>query len=182
MATFIAFQASAIDWRTRLLISAAAMLIVAGCATKPDVKIEQGIALGKYTCVEVASAQNETGNSANDTAASTFRDDLLSALRSEGVGVSEACPAGAALLVKPALVHYEAGSALARWVVPGAGRTQATVAVGLVDKASGQSVGDLGSTEQVATGGLLSAGADRWILTVLANGMAAEIGSRIKGQ
>jgi hypothetical protein len=124
MAISIAFRVRSAS--VALCVLLAAILALAACATKPDVAVEKGVALGKYTCVEVASAQNETGNAANDSAASTFRDDLVSALRSEGVGVSEACPAGAALQVKPALVHYEAGSALARWVVPGAGRTQAT--------------------------------------------------------
>jgi hypothetical protein len=182
MANFAAFQAKAIGCCACLMLSVIAILVAAGCSTKPDVMVERNVALGKYSYVEVAPAQNETGSPENEAAAGYFRDDLVGALQSEGVTISDSGPAGSTLRVKPALVHYAPGSAISRSILPGSGRTQATVALGRVDKTSGESIGDLGSSDQVATGGLLSAGADRWILKTLANGMAAEPGSRLKGQ
>jgi Domain of unknown function (DUF4410) len=160
----------------------AGALLVAGCAAQPDVVIEQGVSLAKFTQVEVTPAANETGSSDNDQAAQTFGDDLRSALQSEGVAVSESGPPASTLVVKPALAHYEAGSAIARWILPGAGRTQASVSASLVDKATGESLGDLAASDQIAAGGLYTIGQDRLILSRLANGFAKEIAQRIRSQ
>jgi uncharacterized protein DUF4410 len=164
--------------KLRPAIALIPLLMLAACSVKPDVSIPNQAAMSRFKFVEVESAQNETGDSGNDQAASTFRDDLVSALQSAGVQLSGGPPA-ATLVVKPVLVHYEAGSAVARWIMPGAGRTQATVSAGLFDKSTGQSVGDLVATDQVAAGGLYTIGQDRMILSRLAGGMADEIRSRI---
>lgn len=154
-------------------------LLFAACAEKADVSIEPGVALAKFKVVEVAPAQNETGDPGHDPVAATFREDLVSALVSSGVQVSDAGPPAATLIAKPALVHYESGSALSRWILPGSGRTQATVAVSLIDKASGDSVGDLAATDQVSAGGLYTIGQDRLILSRLAGSIASEIRARL---
>jgi Domain of unknown function (DUF4410) len=182
MASFIASRADRARVSALARLALAALVVLAACATKPDMKVEQGVSLSRFTQVEVASAQNETGIAENDRAANNFEQDLTSALRSQGISVTASGPPGATLIVKPALVHYEAGSAVSRWILPGSGRTQATVSAALIDKATGQSVGDVASTQQVAAGGLFSVGADRWILTQLANGMANEIGARLHGE
>jgi Domain of unknown function (DUF4410) len=159
-----------------------AALLIGGCAAQPDVAIEQGVSLTKFTRVEVAPGANETGDAQNDQAAQLFRDDLANALQSEGVTPSDSGPPAQTLLVKPVLVHYEAGSAAARWIMPGAGRTQASVTASLVDKSTGKSVGDLVLSEQVTGGGLLSIGQHRLILSRLADGFAKEIAKRMRGQ
>jgi TolB-like protein len=177
-----AFKVERTPVRLVAVILTAAMTFVGACATTPDVKMEQGVTLARFTQVEVAPAQNETGIAENEQAANTFQKDLVSALRSNGISVTQSGTPGTTLVVIPTLVHYEAGSAVSRWIVPGSGRTQATVSAALIDKASGQSLGDLASTQQVAGGGLFSVGADRWVLTQLANGLANEIGARLRGE
>lgn len=157
----------------------AASLLLAGCSVQPDVSVEQEASLTKYTRVEVAPAANETGDSANDQVSETFRNDLMAALQSKGVAIADSAAPAGTLMVKPALVHYEPGSAVVRWILPGAGRTQASVAASLEDKASGESLGDLAASDQVAGGGLYTIGQDRMILSRLADGFAKEIAARI---
>ncbi|HYL57535.1 MAG TPA: DUF4410 domain-containing protein [Candidatus Acidoferrales bacterium] len=163
----------------RALAIAIVPLLLAACAARSDVAVEPGVAMAKFKMVEVAPARNETGDPGHDPVAATFRDDLVNALVSAGVQVSEAGPPAATLIAKPALVHYESGSALSRWVLPGSGRTQATVAVSLIDKSSGDSVGDLAATDQVWAGGLYTIGQDRLILSRLAGSIADEIKARL---
>ncbi len=158
------------------------LVIASGCATKPDISIEAGSSLTKFTQVEIAQAVNETGNSANDSVALTFGSDLREAFRSEGVTVTDSSQPEGTLLVKPSLIHYEAGSAIARWILPGMGRTQASVSALLLDKATGKSLGDVAASDQVAAGGLYTIGQDRLILSRLANGFAKDIAARMQGQ
>jgi hypothetical protein len=155
--------------KLHIVVMLAAMLALAVRATRPDASIEPGVALSGFRFFEVASSQNETGDPGNDQAAVTFHDDLVDAPQSAGVNLSDTGPSSATLLVKPALVHYEAG-AVARWILPGSGCAQATVAVGLVNKSGGESIGDLAATDQVSTAGLLSIGQDRLILSRLGKG------------
>lgn len=158
---------------------AAVVTLAAGCSTQPDIAVEQGVSLTKYTRVEVAPGANETNDASNDQASRNFRDDLAAALQSQGVPLADSGAPGGTLMVKPALVHYEPGSAVVRWILPGAGRTQASVSASLEDKASGESVGDLAASDQVAAGGLYTIGQDRMILSRLASGFAKEIAARI---
>ncbi len=159
-----------------------AAVILQGCATQPDVAVEPGVSLTKFTWVEVAFVTNQSGSSENDEVAQTFRRDLVAALQSEGVAVADSGPAAGTLVVKPALAHYEAGSAVVRWLLPGAGRTQASVSAALEDKATGESVGDLAASDEVAAGGLFTIGQERLILSRLASGFAKEIAKRMRGQ
>jgi Domain of unknown function (DUF4410) len=163
------------------VVSLGMLAMLAGCAaTRADVAVEPGVSLQKFTQVEVAEGANETGSSAYDETAQTFASDLRSALQSEGVTLSDAGAPGSTLVVKPALVHYEPGSALARWILPGLGRTQATVSAALIDKGSGDSVGDVGASDQVTGGGLLSVGQERFILSRLAGDVAGQIATRLR--
>ncbi len=167
----------------RFVAALSLLALVTGCAaSRADVSVEHGVSLQKFTQVEVAEAVNETGSPEYDETARTFGSDLRSALQSEGVSLSDAGPPGSTLVVKPALVHYEPGSAVVRWALPGYGRTQATVTAALIDKGSGQSIGDIAASDQVPVGGFYSIGQYRFILSRLAGDVAEKIATRLRSE
>jgi hypothetical protein len=68
-----------------------------------------------------------------------------------------------------------------RWLATGAGRTQATVRTSLIDKMTGESIGEIVIDEAVSSGGLFSVGADKYILEVVAKEISNVIDKKIKG-
>jgi hypothetical protein len=163
----------------RLATLTVAALLLAGCSVQPDVSMEKGMSLAEYRAVVVLAGVNETGSAENDSPAQTFGQDLRDALSEEQLNVKDVGTVQDALVVKPILVHYEPGSALARWILPGLGRTQATASAALIDQKTGKSVGTVSAADQVSSGGLYSIGQYRLILSRLAKGIANEIAKRL---
>ena len=84
------------------------------------------------------------------------------------------------LIIKSSLVTYEPGNAAKRWLLLGTGKTRATVRTSLIDKMTGKSIGEIVINEEAVGGGLYSVGAYKWILKVVAKGIANEIDNKIK--
>lgn len=171
---------------TRLFaLLALTAVLLAGCYTaRPVVSIDSTVSFDKYQAVEVLSVVNKTERTYDFDVAQTLTQKIKERLIEQGLVVVEG-PEGdrEILTVSSVLVAYEPGNAVTRWatgpLIP-AGKTQATVMTTLVDKKSGAHLGDLATAEVVSGGGLYSVGADRWILDVVAKGLANEISQRIK--
>jgi hypothetical protein len=157
-------------------------LLVFGCAgSSPAVRMESAEPLRKYRIFEVAPVSNETGKTFAFDIAEEFENQIRSQLESKGYIVA-ADPGGTddALIIRCSITSYEPGSAFARWLAPGAGKTQATVLTSMVDKRTGSAVGEMLSADAVGAGGLYTIGADRWILEKIAKGVVEKIEERMK--
>lgn len=157
-------------------------LLIFGCAgSSPAVRMESAEPLRKYGIFEVASVSNDTGKTFAFDIAEEFGNQIRSQLINKGYIVADG-PSGTddALIIRCSITSYEPGSAVARWLAPGAGKTQATVLTSLVDKRTKRDVGEFLSADAVTGGGLYTVGADRWILERIAKEIVEEIDKRMK--
>lgn len=160
-----------------MLIIFSASVILSGCITsKPMVSLEKGVSLSRYQAVEIASVRDETGKIYGFNVAASLTRNIKASFQQKGYVLSDGKQTSQeVLLIKCRLLSFEPGSAFKRWLVPGFGKTQATVQTSLIDKKSGKLLGELVSAEAVSTGGLYSAGADVRILEAIAEGIVNEI-------
>lgn len=168
---------------SRFLLPTLSIFLFVACATtKPQISLTPGASLSSYRILAVARPtvpEHQDGYSLD--VAATFQEDLKAALESKGYQVFDVAgaPPGA-LVVQCTFVSYEEGNAFKRWLLPGWGSTEATVSTKLVDKKTGEHLGDLLSKQQVAAGGLLSVGAYRQILKSVAAEVATAIDTKIR--
>ena len=159
-------------------------IMTAGCAeTKPMVRMEQNVSLSMYQKYEVMAVSNDTGKNFEFDVADYTTQELKSQLKAKGYALVEGDGGGEkVLLLSSSLVAYEPGSAAKRWLVPGAGTTQATVRTTLIDKHTGKRVGEMVIPGSVGQGGLFSIGADKGILKTIAEEIVKELDARVKGK
>jgi len=143
--------------------------------------MESAEPLRNYRIFEVGPISNDTGKTFAFDIAEEFGNQIRSQLMHKGYIVADG-PSGTddALIIRCSITSYEPGSAVARWLAPGAGKTQATVLTSLVDKRTKEDIGEFFSADAVTGGGLYSVGADRGILERMAKGIVEEIDKRMK--
>ena len=157
------------------------VLVLFGCVTsQPMVSMEKGVSLKGYSSFYVPDVANQTGNEYEFDVAGTLTQEIKEELGNRGLDVTEDKSTENLLVVTCSLVSYEPGSAFKRWLVPGYGKTQATVKTLLIDNTSNEVLGEFISAEAVSAGGLYSAGADKRILAAIAQGIADQIESLLK--
>jgi hypothetical protein len=162
----------------KLRIGAVAIcLLLVSCATGTAMTVmENREALQSYQFIEVIPVSNDTGKSFDFNVTDIITQHLKANLESKGYRLTEASPERTKVLtVESSLTEYQRGSALSRWVAPGAGATVCTVRSSLVDKQSGRSIGEIIVPKVVSAGGLYSIGADKGILEAVAIDLADEI-------
>lgn len=162
------------------------LLLLCGCvAAKPMVSMEKGVSLKTYKIFEVAPAINETGETFEFDVTGELTQKLKSRLKEKGYIVAEENNSEASenvLVLQNSLMDYKPGNAFGRWLMPGAGVTQATVKTSLIDKKTENIIGEMVTSESVAAGGLYSVGAYKQILDTIAKGIANEIDKRMNSQ
>ncbi len=175
----------------KLLVGFLALLVSACVTGKPSfVRVEKGVSFAGYQRIEVAPVQDETGG--RDETGEAFEIDvpgeiaknIKSGLKEKGYMLQDDTQVTAhALVIQTHLVKYEPGSALGRWLGPGSGigRTRCTIRSFLVDKKTGNVLGEIVVPEAVSEGGLFSVGADSWILGTVAQNLVEEVDRLIKG-
>lgn len=163
-------------------------VLVSACATgKPTVWLEKGVSFTGYQTIELTPIQDETGG--EDATGEPFEFDvpgeitkhIKSGLESKGYMVREDTQVSeGALVIQTHLLKYEPGSALGRWIAPGIGKTQCSIKSVLVDKKTGQVLGEIVTAKEVSEGGLFSVGADRRILSAVAEDVVDAIDNAIR--
>lgn len=157
-------------------------LVWACAAQKPALWKEPGISFQGYHTVEVLPVANETGKSFSDFNVPEELALILQVkLRDKGFSVTGGSGADKILVVKSSLTEYEAGSALARWILPGAGATKCALKVAVSDKQTGKPMSEFIESGSVAAGGLYTIGADRRILGTVAGKVANDLDRLVKG-
>ena len=173
----------------KLLVGFLALLVSACVTGKPSfVWVEKGVSFAGYQRIEVAPVQDETGGRDETGAAfgidvpGKITDYLKSKLKEKGYMLQDDTQVTAhALVIQTHLVKYEPGSAFGRWLGSGIGRTRCTIRSVLVDKKTGNVLGEIVVPEAVSEGGLFSVGADSWILGTVAQNLVEEVDRLIKG-
>ena len=144
--------------------------------------MEADASLKDYNVIELMPAINETGETFEFNVIEELTEKVALRLSEKGYIVEKTTMSEEALVIKNSLMSYKPGNAFERWLMPGAGVTQATVKTTLIDKKTGDVLGEMVTSESVSAGGLYSAGAYKTILDTIAKGIAKEIDSRIKKQ
>ena len=159
-------------------------LFLGACSVRsPMTAIYEGASLTAYKTVEITPVSNDTGKELDFDVATAITEHLRSLMRSKGYRLTDTV-AGSddVLIVKSSLTEYESGSALVRWIAAFEGATICTVRSSLIDKRTGNALGEIIVPRIVSGGGLLSVGADRWILGVVASDIVDEVDKRIRGR
>ena len=131
----------------RIIIYFLFLMFIVGCVTaptKPMVQIEKDVSLAGYKAIEVIPVINETGKTFEFDVADKLTQLIKSKIKEKGYVINEEKEAkDSVLIIKSSLVAYAPGSAFKRWLAPGAGKTQATVRTSLIDKMTGESIGEI---------------------------------------
>jgi hypothetical protein len=78
--------------------------------------------------------------------------------------------------------RFAEGSALKRWVMPGWGATQASIAVMVWDKSGERGLATLRSQSSVQSGGLYTIGADQYIVGVVFDDSIKQLEAWVTGE
>lgn len=167
----------------RIIIYFLFLVFIVGCATtKPMLQMGEGVSLAGYKAFEVMPVINETGKVFEFNVEDKLTQNIKSKMKEKGYVINEEKEEKVSMLIiKSSLVAYAPGNAAKRWLLPGAGKTRCTVRTSLIDKMTGELIGEIVIDEEVGTGGLFSVGADKWILKVVAKSISNEIDKKVKG-
>jgi len=166
-----------------LILAYVVLIFLGGCyAATPMVRMEKGESLATYKIFKVTSTVNETGKKFEFDVAGELTQQIKSKLKEKGYKINcETDTQEVCLVIKSRIITYEPGSVAKRWILQGTGKTRATVRTFLIDNKTENIIGEIVTSEEVSGGGLFSAGADKWILEVIAKGITNEIDKRVKG-
>ncbi len=173
------------------------LLVVGGCFPhqKLMVWMENGVSLSEYKVFEVMPVSNETGKTFEFDVADELTQHIKAKIKDKGYVINERKEAkDSVLVIKSSLITYKPGSTATRLLLPGGGKTRATVRTSLIDKMTGKVIGEMVSVEEVGgeyvemwgfeynpVDALSNVGAYKWILGVVAKGIANEIDKNVKG-
>ncbi len=179
------------------------LLVVGGCSPREKlmVRMENGVSLSEYKVFEVMPVSNETGKTFEFDVADELTQHIKAKIKDKGYVINERKEVkDSVLVIKSSLMTYEPGSAGMRLLdlgvevasnirYEGIGDTRATVRTSFIDKMTGKVIGEMVITEQVGTIGrwilpeesLLTVGAYKKILGVVAKAIANEIDKNVKG-
>lgn len=162
--------------------TAALLLFLASAtvqAAQLIVYLAEGVDLKPYRSILVAPASNDTGENFEFDVAAEYTQALQTTLAEKGYAVATTRPAeGLWIELTSSVVSYEPGSAGQRWLLPGTGRTHATIRTLVRDSASGKLLADVVVSDSVAAGGLYTVGMDKRILKNFARALAEELLAR----
>ncbi|MGI9317012.1 MAG: hypothetical protein ACR2QW_06745 [bacterium] len=161
-------------------------IFTTGCVTPSgtsDIWISEGKDLTQYSAVEVLPVIDSTGMTHEINVSALLTQHFKEQFESIGyLHDSKDENSAAVLTFKPDLVGYGAGSALGRWAAPGAGKARCVVRSALIDKQSGQAIGEILTIKEVSAGGLYSVGAEKYILEAVAADIADKLSTYLRGE
>jgi len=172
--------------RNQYLLAVILTIFTTGCVTPSgtsDIWIGEGKDLTQYNAVEVLPVKDSTGMTHEIDVSALLTQHIKEQVESIGyLHDSRDEDSAPVLILKPDLVDYGAGSALSRWAAPGAGKSRCVVRSALIDKQSGQAIGEILTIKEVSAGGLYSVGAKEYILEAAAADMADKLSTYLRGE
>lgn len=158
----------------------ALLLLAETCRADPVIWLDDNVDLRGRSTLFIAPVNNQTGKKFDVDPVALITSELIQNLRNEGMTVLEKQDAQALISVDSSLIDYEAGSAVQRWLLPGAGATVCVVRSILTDGKSGKVLGEIIVSETVGAGGLFSVGAETSVPKYVAKEIAQALSALIK--
>jgi len=155
--------------QTSIVAITLSLFLLGGCEhAKPVIFVEPQAAAKAYPLLVVADVQADPGVKIPADLLKHTKDRLITKFREAGFTVAAEKPSDPKqdfLLLDPKIHRYEAGSVLGRWLVGfGVGAATCALEVEITDGLSGAKAGDAAITETEQAGGLLSIGAEEYIV------------------
>jgi hypothetical protein len=148
-----------------------------------DFWIREGKDLTQYKTIEVLPVSDSTGIVHESDISGRLTELLIENIEATGYlqkpGANEDVPV---ITLQARITDYEAGSAVARWAMPGAGKAKCVIRTALIDKQTGQEIGEILTIKEVLAGGLYSVGAEDYILEDAAEEIANKISAYLRGE
>ena len=160
------------------------LLLLGGCEhAKPVIFVEPQAAAKAYPLLVVADVKADPGVKIPADLLKHTKDRLITKFREAGFTVAEEKPTDPKqdfLLLDPKIHRYEAGSVLGRWLIGfGQGAAVCALEVEITDGQSGAKAGDAAITETEQGGGLLSIGAEEYVVDRSVDNIAKGISEKL---
>ncbi len=161
------------------LISAALLAITAlgACETQSITRIREPYEPAKHREVRIEPCVDRTGFKGDRDLAAESTQELIEKLRASAFFDIKT---DGRLVLTCDIERFAEGSAAKRWLMPGWGATQATVAVTVWEMPRGRPLATLRSQSSVSAGGLYTVGADQYILGVAFSDIVKQLESWAK--
>lgn len=144
---------------------------------EPIVWVADGVSLRGVDQAVFYPSLRETTNADDQSVVELVADIVRANLANAGLRMvdADAAQQGGGIGIQVSLVHYQPGSVGGRWVGMGSGMALCIIRGYLIDRASGERIGDIIVAEQVSGGGLFSIGAEKYVVERAARKVAGEI-------
>ena len=147
---------------------------LAGCSSVSEIQPVSGVSFPSGYSVGTVEVEDKTGKfydlKDNYTVTGLMQEAMEEALEKAGKrGASSN-----SLTYKVAVIQYQQGSAVARWMMPGVGKTILSVEGTVVD-ASGAVIATSQATESIGAGGGFTAGAWKYIFGNVADKLVGDL-------
>lgn len=158
----------------KLAIPATLLLCVAACSSVSELQPTGGVTFPPAYSITEVTVEDKTGkiHDLDDGAdvEGLMHDAMQAALSDAGkVGMS-----GTKLSYEVYIIQYQKGSAVARWMMPGLGKTILSVE-GLVKDSSGTVLATTQATESIGAGGGFTMGAWKYIFESVAKELVSDL-------
>lgn len=144
--------------RTSLVMAVA---MIAGCTTESVVQVAERHEPVRHQRVQIQRCVDRTGFTGDRDLAEEATQSFTTKVKDSGLFEIAPDPQ---LTLTCEIEKFVEGSALKRWLLPGSGRTQAQVAVMLLETPGDKVLLTVRSQAEVKSGGLYTIGADRYIM------------------
>jgi len=157
---------------TKLLILGFLITLLGGCASSSNIEATGNAAIADDMSIETITVSNNTGETFDGTdVVSMMRDAAREQATKYGL---TSFGSASAYELEINIIQYSKGNAVARWMLPGAGKTILSVEAKLND-ANGITVAESQATESIGAGGLYTIGAWKRVFDKVAKSLVGDI-------
>ena len=147
--------------------------IIAGCASSSSIEVASGVTISSNLSIDDIKVSNKSG----ETFDGTNVEAMMKAAIEEQVTQNKLrlfSEARDSHLLEIDIIQYSKGSAVKRWLLPGAGKTVLSVEATLKTP-SGQIIAESQATESIGAGGLYTIGAWKKVFNKVAKSLVKDI-------
>jgi hypothetical protein len=159
-------------------ILAAAGFASVGCVTQSAVQSSERYEPARHQRAQIQRCVDRTGLTLDRDLAAEATRSLEKKVKDSGIFEISA---DGQLIITCDIEQFVEGSALKRWVLPGSGRTQAQVAVMVLEKPDEKVLITLRSHAEVGSGGLFTIGADKYIMGAAFDDIVQQLKAWVRG-
>lgn len=145
------------------------VLVISACASTSNIEVRDGASVENLSISSV-NVSNETGETFEDINVEQMMIEAVEKeIQSTGIGADSD-----AFSLNISIIQYKKGSAAARWLMPGLGKTILSVEAQLIDS-DGNVAASLQATETVGAGGFYTVGAWKRVFDRIAESLVDDL-------